>query len=256
MEDARAEGARFYDLNPRFPEDVPFYRAHLPIPEPNLLEVGCGTGRVLLPISSHCRTAYGIEASPAMLEICNAKLRAAGVPASKVGTQLADATRFDLGRRFDWIIAPFRVLQNLETDAEVSGFLASIRTHLEPSGRCVLSAFNPSIPSSRLSEDWLRDGETFCWEVETEGARVTCHDRRRRFDAERRVAYPDLVYRRFRGAVLEREVVMPITMRCWYPEELTRLLRDHGFEIAGQWGGYAGEAYGEGPELVVEVAAH
>ena len=32
------------------------------------------------------------------------------------------------------------------------------------------------------------------------------------------------------------------------------LIEAHGFAVAGRWGGYAGEPYGEGPELVVQFA--
>ena len=41
-------------------------------------------------------------------------------------------------------------------------------------------------------------------------------------------------------------------MRCYYPDEFEQLINGHGFEIVQRWGGYAGEIYGEGPELVIE----
>jgi hypothetical protein len=43
-------------------------------------------------------------------------------------------------------------------------------------------------------------------------------------------------------------------MRCYYPEQLLSLIADQGFLIVNRWGGYAGEPYGEGPELIVEFA--
>ena len=43
-------------------------------------------------------------------------------------------------------------------------------------------------------------------------------------------------------------------MRCYYPDEFEALIVDHGFEIVGRWGGYQGEPYGEGPELVLQFA--
>ena len=41
-------------------------------------------------------------------------------------------------------------------------------------------------------------------------------------------------------------------MGCWYPSELERLVVEHGFRVVERWGGYAGEAWGSGPELVVQ----
>jgi len=42
-------------------------------------------------------------------------------------------------------------------------------------------------------------------------------------------------------------------MRCWYPDDLLGRVAAEGFAITGAWGGYAGEPYGKGPELVVEL---
>ena len=93
--------------------------------------------------------------------------------------------------------------------------------------------------------------ENLDWEVEVDGERVDASDRRQRMDRERLVLYPELVYPRYRGDRLVDEAVMPIEMRCWYPDQIAALLAAHAFRITGRWGGYHGEVYGEGPELVV-----
>ena len=90
------------------------------------------------------------------------------------------------------------------------------------------------------------------WEAAYQGGRLTCHDRRLRFDVERQMAYPELVYRWEEGGLLRDEVVQPLSMRCYYPDQFLRLIESHGFRVIGRWGGYAGEAYGEGPELVAQ----
>jgi hypothetical protein len=41
-------------------------------------------------------------------------------------------------------------------------------------------------------------------------------------------------------------------MRCYYPDDFIKLIREHGFTIIDRWGGYQGEAYGQGSELVVQ----
>ena len=40
-------------------------------------------------------------------------------------------------------------------------------------------------------------------------------------------------------------------MRCYYPDEFEDLVRSQGFEVLDRWGGYAGEAYGQGGELIL-----
>ncbi len=68
------------------------------------------------------------------------------------------------------------------------------------------------------------------------------------------ILYPDCVYRRFIGKDLAEEVVASIPMRCHYPEDLLRRIESEGFSITGTWGGYSGEQYGIGGELVVEFS--
>jgi len=103
-----------------------------------------------------------------------------------------------------------------------------------------------------MRSEWVRDGEILQWETRFGSGRLTCSDRRLRMDAGRRLLYPELVYRYYEGQQLIDEAELKISMRYWYPDEFKELLNSRGFEITGEWGGYAGEKYGAGPELVLE----
>ncbi len=255
MADIGFAAAKFYDLNPNFPADVPFYQALIPFPKATILELGCGTGRVTLPLAAHCRLIRGLDLSSAMLELCRAKIAKANIAPSKVAVAEGDITDFDLGQTFDLIIAPFRVLQNLETDAEVDGLLRCIGNHLAANATCILNAFKPFYGPHDLRARWLRPGERLNWEVPVPGGKVACYDRRARLDEQHLVLYPNLIYRRHEGASLTEEVVLPLVMRCYYPETFEKLIAEHGFRVVNRWGGYEGEVYGEGPELVLQFQA-
>ncbi len=251
MFDIRTAAAKYYDANPAAPKDLPFYQSRLGGPRSTILELGCGTGRVLLPLAQSCAYIYGIDVSETMLELCREKLRAAGVGEDRAAVHAADICAFSLERKFDLVIAPFRVLQNLETDAQVDGLLDCVRAQLAPGGRCILNVFRPIRDAEAMRAQWCA-GEALQWQTEFGSGRLACYDRRPRMDAERRVLYPELVYRYYEGERLVDEALLKISMRYWYPDEFKDLLRSRGFEITGQWGGYAGEVYGEGPELVLE----
>src|SRR5215471_9211543 len=136
-EDIRAEAAKYYDVSPTIPDDIAFYQARLPSSEAMVLELGCGTGRVLLPLAAVCGFIHGIDRSQAMLTHCLQKLQAAAIPPTKARVELGDITQFALGRTFDLIIAPYRVFQLLETDAQIDGLFQCVRTHLAPGGTCI-----------------------------------------------------------------------------------------------------------------------
>jgi hypothetical protein len=85
-----------------------------------------------------------------------------------------------------------------------------------------LNVFQPFKPRDELLRTWGRE-EKLAWEVE-------------------------------RGEEMLEEIVLPIPMRVFYPDEFLDLIRSAGFTITGQWGGYAGEIYEQGQELVVEFS--
>lgn len=252
--DIRENGARYYDLSPDHPDDIPFYEQRIPSPAARVLELGCGTGRVLVPLVEMCGYILGVDISKAMLSLCHQKLAEKGIPASKAEVREGDITDLDLGEEFDLITAPFRVFQTLETDREVSGYFNTVRDHLAQKGTAILNVFRPKLDRDRIRREWVREVERLVWEGPFEGGRVTLHDRRPRMDRERLVLYPELVFRRYVDGEFVDEAVLKIAMRCYYPEELLDLIAAHGFRVVNKWGGYAGEAYGEGPELIVEFA--
>ena len=252
--DIRDGPARFYDLSPHHPNDVPFYVDRLPGPHARVLELGCGTGRVSIPLSFRCGYLHGLDLSNAMLRVCRAKLEAAGITEERVRVESADISDFRLDSRFDLIIAPFRVMQNLETDEQLSGLFQGIREHQADGGRCILNVFHPNRPPEVLRREWASDLENLAWEKIDGGERVACYDIRRRLTENPLILYPELVYRRYAGVKLVEEAVLPIPMRCFYPDEFLSLIRAEGGQILETWGGYDGEEYGSGNELVVEFS--
>jgi SAM-dependent methyltransferase len=250
--DIRAKAVQYYDLCPDMPADVPFYRSLIPSPESRVLELGCGTGRVLVPLAEVCGYIHGLDLSEAMIEVCRRKLDAADIPTTRARAEVNDITNFALKETFDLIIAPYRVLQNLESDAAVNGLFRCIRQHLAPGGSCILNVFRPKRDRKAMRREWCSDEEKLDWETAVEGGRVACHERRPRMDPDKMVLYPELIYRRYQGEVLVDEAALKIAMRCYYPEEFVELIKKQGFRVLQRWGGYEDEVYGEGPELVIQ----
>lgn len=246
--------AQYYDQQDNPTADIPFYAARLPSAGAHVLELGCGTGRVLLPLASSCGYIHGMDSSAAMLARCREKVERARLSPERVQLTLGDIARFELRRRFDLIIAPFRVLQNLETEGDVHGLMGCIRDHLARSGSAILNVFQPKLPPDELRRAWCEPGERQDGETTlADGSRLVWSHRRVRLSPDPLIVYPELIYRHLSatGELLD-ESVLPIAMRCWYPSELERLVVEHGFRVIERLGGYEGEAWGSGPELVIQ----
>lgn len=128
--------------------DVDFYvEVALELSGPTL-EIGCGTGRVLIPTARAGVEIVGLDLSPNMLATCRQRL-AAEPPAvrERVALVQGDMRRFDLGRTFRLVTTPFRPFQHLTTVDDQIACLQSIRRHMEPAGTLILDLFNPSLPA-------------------------------------------------------------------------------------------------------------
>lgn len=95
--DTRIKAAKYYDNNPNTPNDIPFYQERVPSLSASILELGCGTGRITLPLIPYCSYIHGIDISKAMISICHEKLTKANIPPTKVQVDEGDITNFALG---------------------------------------------------------------------------------------------------------------------------------------------------------------
>jgi hypothetical protein len=116
-----------------------------------------------------------------------------------------------------------------------------------------LNVFHPQGGFERLRQEWEQVPEVRVWEATVDGVRLRCDERRARFDPATHILYPELIYRRAVGDTWVEEAVLQIPRRCYTPEAFEEVMRAHDFQIIQRWGGYAGERYGEGPELIVQL---
>jgi cyclopropane fatty-acyl-phospholipid synthase-like methyltransferase len=193
-----------------------------------------------------------LDISEAMLERCREKLADEGVSKGNVTLICKDTADLALGRKFGLITAPFRVFQNIESDEAVAAFFECVRRHLSPQGACILNVFKPRFLPEELLSRWQETEESFNWEQPYGNGLLKHFERRKELQRDPLVLYPELIYRYYENDSLIDEVRFVPPMRVYYAEEFKGLIRTHGFEIIEAWGGYRGEAYGEGSELVVK----
>ena len=140
--------AEFYDhVTPyRLREDVGFFVDLARQAQGPVLEMACGTGRVLVPSARAGATMVGVDLSEGMLDACRAKLdlEPAAVQ-QRVELLQGDMRSFDLGRTFELITIPFRGFQHLLTVDDQRAALHRLRSHLPHGGRLVVDVFNPAL---------------------------------------------------------------------------------------------------------------
>lgn len=125
--------------------DIPFYLGEaLSIAGP-VLELGCGTGRIAIPIAQTGIDVVGIDNSRAMLKQAQVKADNLGPDDGIVTLLRNDMRDFALDTTFDLAIIPFRGFLALLTVEDQRRTLLRIREHLNIGGRLVFNIFVPDI---------------------------------------------------------------------------------------------------------------
>jgi SAM-dependent methyltransferase len=150
--------ARFYDLiysQLRDGVDNRFYLARIKETKGKILEIGSGTGRLLTEALSEGADIYGIDLSPAMIEILRTKLNLE--QQQRISLQNMISFRFD--HKFDLIIAPFRVFMHLPDKKDQLRALNHIWKSLNPGGTFIFDAFVPNLQMLISGLDNVKDFE-------------------------------------------------------------------------------------------------
>lgn len=129
--------------------DVAFYLAAAQHCGGPILELGCGDGRLTIPLARAGYAVAGVDVSHPMLIRCRRRLAAErATVAERVSLLEADATTLDLAdARFPLIIIPFNVLILMAERPRQRALLDVAARHLAPGGRLALDVMNPLVLS-------------------------------------------------------------------------------------------------------------
>jgi SAM-dependent methyltransferase len=260
--DPFAHVARFYDLDLEgFEDDIALYLELVDgldgldgLESRELLELGCGTGRVAIPLAEAGLRVTGVDLSPAMLG--RARERAGGLALRLVE---GDMRTLDLGERFGVVLVPLGGLQHMATAAEVASALATVARHLAPGGRAVIDVEAPHpddwLPGPRpLVEHWTRalPSEPGCGGLGGSVTKLVAVEGRP-VEALRVVTYHfDL---QPAEGPLQR-VTQQFALRVITAGELELAARLAGLHVVAWYGDYDGAPPREGDERLIAVLDH
>ena len=238
--------SRYYDAayeSLRARADVDFYRELAVSSQGPVLELGCGTGRVLIEIANRGIPTTGVDASSAMLRALGRKR----IPRTLrlVHARMQD---FDLGDdRFTLIFSAFRAFQHLlEVDDQLA-CLERVRRHLAPGGTFAFDVFAPVLDRDRSAfseQARFPDGDEEV--VRYDSARV---------DFARQLTMVEMRYERWRGGEKVGEESASFELRHFYRFELEHLLRRAGFADLAFYGDFDRSPFDGRREIVVLARA-
>ncbi len=252
-----AELAAIYDAIYADRDDVEFWRAMAArLGGRPVLELGCGTGRVLLPLARAGVEITGLDLSVGMLERCRAALRAeAAEVRDRVRLVAADMTSFDLDRRFAAIICPFGGFQQLRTVAQQLACLGRCRTHLAPRGALVLDLPNPDPAPPSYAPRGPADGEATAELVDwTDGRRIRWWVTVTGYDRAQQWTECAVTYEVIAADGATRRIGETLGLRYTFRYELEHLLVRAGYRITALYGDYDRSPFADDSPAMIAVA--
>ncbi len=241
-----AATAEFYDYVVPYQtrQDVAFFVEAAQASGGPVLEVGCGTGRVLIPTARAGVSITGIDLSPHMLDVCERRLEQEPVEVqSRVQLELADMRDFDLGQTFNLITMPFRPFQHLIEVEDQIACLRCVQRHLAGDGRFILDLFNPFLPALTREVTGEEQGDEPEFTM-PDGRRVLRRNRIVARDVFKQFQDVELIYRVTHPDGRAERIVHAFPMRYLFRFEVEHLLARCGFEVEALYAGYDKSPYG------------
>ncbi|MCL2376546.1 MAG: class I SAM-dependent methyltransferase [Defluviitaleaceae bacterium] len=239
MENLYKNSARLYDMDNRdiVGDDIPFYVEYAKQQGGEVLELGCGTGRVAIALAKEGLNVTGLDLSHDMLDIFREKLAKQPEIADKITITHGNMANFSLGRKFDMIIVPFRVFQLLTDDDDVATALTCIRDHLTDDGIFIVNVFDPIVPMDE--ENWCRP-ETVQWERydDATGSHIVKKVVQDKIDTVNQVIYPQFIFEITNSDGKTQRIVDDFKLKYYFYHQLREVIEAADLEIYEEFSWY------------------
>lgn len=217
-------------------DDIAFYVGVSRRSRGPVLELGCGNGRITVPIARHGVEVHGVDVSEAMLTALNRRLRAeSDAVRLRVRVSRGDFREIDAQGRYALVIWPFNAMHHCESAADVRAVLERARAALRPGGAIYMDCYLPDYslysraPDGRYEERTFKDPRDGHPLVSWESGR---------WDPDTRVHHVIYVYQRVDGT----EDRVELALRMFERVELEAIIASAGLTITWQSSDFHGGA--------------
>lgn len=214
-----------------------------------VLEIGCGTGRVLVPIAQMGIEIDGIDLSEPMLSVLRSKLKKEEI---KSHVQHGDMRSFRLEKKYNLVTIPFRSMQHMISCADKLMALQTAKEHLLPDGRLIFDVAFPNYDAlnSGFGQEYL-DSE---WKSDSENGRITRmffrRDGYRKID---QVMLGTLLFRVYENEKVVKEEQQKLEMHFFSLPELEGYFKATGLAVENSYGSYSLQPIDENSSQMIFV---
>ena len=240
--------ARFYDAeNSDKTDDLAMY-SELADRADGILDVGCGTGRILIHLARAGHDAQGIENDRAMLERLEHKLDLRPDLRQRISYDLGDASAQAWARQFGLVILSYNALMHFHDLGEQTALLGNLRRCLANDGKLVIDLPNAAPAFAAEDSDALQVERSF---LEPETGHLIMLGSLSSLDRARQILNVEWIYDEIDGDGRVKRLIAPHRLRYFFLAELRLLLERCGFALDAVFGEYDGAPYDADSERMI-----
>lgn len=235
--------------------DYPFIKRIIEQQDGLALDVGCGTGRLLLRYLAAGLDVDGVDTSADMLAICREKAKARGLPEPRLYQQAMQ--ELDLPRKYRTIYIPCGTFCLIIDREQAFETLRGFHAHLEPGGLLVFNLFWPFSDGEALSSSplggWQEWGKL--WDYpQPDGSLMKQSLMRMSFNRVEQFFTAKRRYQLIRDGQVVAEETFDSDERWYYKHEVVMMLEINGFRDIQVKDGWSDADFAETHDSMVFVA--
>ncbi|MBN1352480.1 class I SAM-dependent methyltransferase [candidate division KSB1 bacterium] len=242
--------AEYYDQDHGGDSDIAFYLDYAKKCGSPILELACGTGRVLLPLANAGFEVHGIDLSENMLNVCRLKMKQQNL-FDKIHLYRANMSNFEMERKdFTLVYIAVRSFMHIFNQKDQLACLAQVYRHLRPGGYFIVNVYAPNL-RKLLQEPDAAFVVTSEYELDN-GNHIIRSDRFVRNDPLLQIQYSERKFEEYdRTGRLVRQRVVPLDTRYTFRYELQLLLEKVGFHVIDIFRDYAKHPFDSTGEIIM-----
>jgi len=219
--------------------DLPFYVDLAKKIGGPILEMGCGTGRVFLPIARAGVEIHGLDNAPAMLEILRARIRDESPEVrGRITLHEGDMRQFRGQQKYRLVTIPFRPMQHMYTLEDQLATLKTAAFHLDKGGILAFDVFFPKfqLMDAGIGEEMLE----LEWPVKSyPGRSVRRYFRKDSVDKINHVFSFTFIFRTYDNETLVNEETEALKLSYYAYPQLKALFELAGLKSVEEYGSFS-----------------
>lgn len=244
--------ARYYDAeNSEMTDDLALYSALAEIYDDPILDVGCGTGRVMLHLAQEGYRCVGVDTSAFMIERGQRKLTSLGEAQDLISFEMGDILNHQPTEPYQLILLPYHLFMHFRDQDTQLKVLAKLADVLAEDGIIVFDLPNAGEVFATQDDDAIRLDRTF---IEPETGHTVMQQSVSQLDRVTQELFITWIYDEITEDTSVRRTLANLVLRYVFFSELQLLLAANGLEVREIYGDYDESPFEDGCPRMIVVA--